>query len=186
MRFGQAVAVALVLLCLLGLSPSPARAQTFAVSPARVHIDGLRPGARASFELKVHNGHDGPRTFSLATCTPWDLKEGRCELPDAGWVEFSPVTLAVPAGDSGEVTVTVSVPRDEQWAYGDWETWLGVTPEDRDFLVVNCYVRLLISTRNSPSTSANYPLIIVLALSATVAVSGWRLCAALKGHRYRN
>ncbi|MFW6150256.1 MAG: hypothetical protein ACOC6A_01850, partial [Chloroflexota bacterium] len=77
MTLVRAVAVGLVFLYLLGLSASPARAQTFAVSPARVHIDGLHPGADASFELKVHNRHEDRRTFSIATCTPWNLREGR-------------------------------------------------------------------------------------------------------------
>lgn len=157
------------------MPPSPARAQTFAVSPSKVHIDGLRPGTTASFELTVHNRHDGPRTFSLATCKPWDLTEGCCELPDSARVDFSPARLAIPAGGSDEVAVTVSIPRGEQWAHGDWETWLGITPAERGFLVVNCYVRLLVSTRGSPPTSVNYPLIIVLVLSIAVIVSGWRL-----------
>jgi hypothetical protein len=172
-----------VLLCLLGVPSSPTHAQTFAISPAKVHIDGLYPGARASFELTIHNRHDSPRAFSLAARTPWDPREGRSELPNASWVDFAPARVQVPANDSSEVTVTVSVPGDEQWKHGDWETWLGVTPADADFLVVNCYVRLLISTRESPPASVNYPLIIVLALAAAVALSGWRLSTSLKRHK---
>lgn len=185
MTFGRAVALGLVLLYLLGVPSPPAHAQTFAVSPARVHIDGLYPGARASFKLTIHNRHDRPRAFSLAARTPWDLREGRSELPNAGWVDFAPARVQVPANDSGEVTVSVSVPEDEQWTHGDWETWLGVTPADGDFLVVNCYVRLLISTRESTPRHTNYPLIIVLALTAAVVLSGWRLSTSLKRHKPR-
>ncbi|MFW6150114.1 MAG: hypothetical protein ACOC6A_01120, partial [Chloroflexota bacterium] len=112
MTFGRAAALVVVLLC-VGAPFSGAHAQSFAVSPAKVHIDGLHPGACASFKLTIHNQHDSPRAFSLAARTPWDLREGRSELPDAGWVDFSPARVQVPANDSSEVTVTVSVPGDE-------------------------------------------------------------------------
>lgn len=146
-------------------SPSVAKAQSFGVSPAEVTIDGLLPGEEAEFELTIYNHYDAAHTFVLSTSHPWERKPGRADLPDDRWIDFSPQQIEVAANSQGTVRVTVAIPSNEKWADRDWEVWLGVTPEEKEFLVVNCYVRLLVSTGAQPQAGPNMGLIVAVAIA---------------------
>lgn len=50
------------------------------------------------------------------------------------------------ANSKAKAKVTVAIPSRQKWAGEDWEVWLSVTPADKEFLTVNYYVRLLVST----------------------------------------
>jgi len=120
----------------------------FSVSPAEVHIDNLPPGEAAEFELTIHNKDEIAHNFTIAAFQPpeEERREGRVEFPDDSWISFSSQEIEVAANSEANVTVTVAILREQQWAGGDWETWLGVTAESSDLLAVKLYVRLLVST----------------------------------------
>ncbi len=140
--------------------PSTAQAQRFGVSPAEVRIDGLLPGEKAEFELTIHNHYDAAHTFALSTSHPWERRPGRADFPDDSWISFSPQQIEVAADSQATVRVTVAIPSNQKWADRDWEVWLGVTPEEKEFLVVNCYVRLLVSTSKEAQAGPNTGLIV--------------------------
>jgi hypothetical protein len=120
----------------------------FGVSPAEVHIDNLAPGEATEFELTIHNKEETAHNFTIATFQPpeEERREGRTEFPDDSWISFSSTEIEVAAKSEASVTVTMSIPREQKWAGGDWEIWLGVAAESRDLLAVRLYVRLLVST----------------------------------------
>jgi len=166
----------IALLFAIASLPSIAQAQSFGVSPAEVRIGGLLPGEEAVFELTIHNHYDAAHTFVLSTSHPWERRPGRADFPDDSWISFSPQEIEVAANSQGTVKVTVAIPSKQKWADRDWEVWLGVTPEEKEFLVVNCYVRLLVSTGKEAQAGPNTGLIVgivigVLLLSYVVYYS---------------
>jgi hypothetical protein len=132
------------------LLPSFTLAQdvNFSVAPAEVHMDSLPPGEAAEFELTIHNKDEIAHNFTIATFQPQEeeRREGRAEFPDDNWISFASPEIEVPANSEANVTVSVAIPREQKWAGGDWEIWLGVAAESSDLLAVRLYARLLVST----------------------------------------
>ena len=144
------------------LLPSSALAQSFSVSPAEVSIDGLSPGGEAEFNLTIHNKDDASHTFTLTTYKPEESqrRQGRAEFPDDSWVSFSPQELEVAANSDAKVKVMVAIPANQKWAGKDWEIWLGVKPKTSDLLVVNYYIRLLVSTSKEIEAGPNIAVVV--------------------------
>lgn len=158
----------IALLFAIASLPSTTQAQSFGVSPAEVSIDGLLPGEKAEFKLTIHNHYDAAHTFALSTSHPWERRPGRADFPDDSWISFSPQEIEVAANSQATVRVTVAIPSNQKWGDRDWEVWLGVTPKEKEFLVVNCYVRLLVTTSKEAQPGPNTGLIIVIVLGMLV------------------
>ena len=148
------------------LFPFPVQAQNFSVSPAEVKIDNLSPGEIAQFNLTIRNKEDVNHVFMLATYKPEESqrREGRAEFPNESWISFSPQRVEVGANSEAKVEVTVAIPANQKWAGRDWEIWLEVAPEEREFLVVNYYIRLLVSTGGEVKAGTSVGLVIGIAV----------------------
>ena len=151
----------LVIVLLALLSPSTALAWRFSVSPAEVKIDNLPPGEEVEFNLIVHNKGNAGHAFSLATYNPEESerRQGRAEFPDSSWVSF-PRQVKVQANSEAEAKVKVAIPPEQKWENKDWEIWLRVAPEEKELLVVNYYIRLLVSTGSEAGGGPNIPLVV--------------------------
>lgn len=147
--------------------PSTALAWSFSVSPVEVEIDNLPPGEEAEFNLTIHNKDDVSHTFVLTTHNPEESerREGRAEFPDRSWVSF-PQQVKVQANAEAELRVKVTLPSRQKWAGKNWEIWLAVAPEEKEFLVVNYYIRLLVSTSEEVKSGPNVGLIVGIAVGA--------------------
>jgi hypothetical protein len=146
---------------------STAQAQHIGVSPAEVTVDDLSPGDKAEFVLSIRNKDGAAHTFELSTFRPQESerREGRAEFPDDSWISFSPQRVEVEGNSNTEVEVSVAIPSDNRWAGKDWEIWLKVAPEDREFLTVNYYVRLLVSTGEGLEAGPNPGLIVAIVIA---------------------
>ena len=129
----------------------------FSVSPAEVHMDDLSPGEAAEFELTIHNKDELAHNFTITAfqLSEDERREGRTEFPDDSWISFSSQEIEVSANSEANLTVTVAIPREQNWADKDRETWLGVAAESSDLLAVNLYVRLLVSTSDEVEARFN-------------------------------
>jgi len=138
-----------------------------------VHIDNLPPGEAAEFELTIRNKEELARNFTIATFQPpeEERRKGRTEFPDDSWISFSSQRIEVPANSEANVTVMAAIPREQKWAGGDWEIWLGVAAESRDLLAVRLYVRLLVST--SAAMEARFNAGLVAGVVVAVALLGY-------------
>ena len=156
------VYLAAFLLIVVILFPFPAQAQNFSVSPVEVEIDNLSPGGEAQFNLTIRNKEDVNHVFALTTYNPGESerREGRAEFPDDSWISFSSRKVSVEANSEAKAKVTVAIPANQKWAGKDWEIWLRVCPEEREFLVVNYYIRLLVSTGGEVETGTNVGVVI--------------------------
>jgi hypothetical protein len=151
-----------VLLIAVVLFPAMVQAQSFSVSPVEVEIDNLSPGEVTQFDLAIHNKEDVNHVFALTTYNPGEpeRREGRAEFPDNSWISFSPQSVEVGANSEASAEVTITVPPNQKWAGKDWEIWLRVAPEEREFLVVNYYIRLLVSTGEEVEAGTNVGLVV--------------------------
>ncbi len=154
------------LLLVTFLPPPTAQAQSFSVSPSEVSIAGLLPGGEAEFDVTIYNKDDASYTFMLSTYNPkeWERRGGRAEFPDDSWVSFSPQEIKVAASSDATVKVRVTIPSGQKWANKYWEVWLRVAPEEKELLVVNYYVRLLVSTGGEGKSGLNIALIAGIAI----------------------
>jgi hypothetical protein len=154
--------LAAVLLIAVVLFPAIVQAQSFSVSPVEVEIDNLAPGEVTQFNLTIHNKEDVNYVFTLTTYNPGESerREGRAEFPDNSWISFSPQSVEVGASSEARTEVTVTVPPNQRWTGKDWEIWLRVAPEEREFLVVNYYIRLLVSTGEEVEAGTNVGLVV--------------------------
>ena len=136
-----------VVALVVSLLPSPVLAWSFSVSPPEVEIDNLSPGQVAEFNLTIHNKDNISHTFMLTTHNPEESERRpeRAEFPNSTWLSF-PHQVEVQANSEAKAKVKVAIPPQQEWADKDWEVWLSITPEDKDFLVVNYYIRILVST----------------------------------------
>jgi hypothetical protein len=145
--------VGLITALLIILLPSLATAQDidFSVIPAVIRINSLPPGEVTAFDLTIHNKDNTPHIFIFTTFQPpqQERREGRAELPDTRWISFSSPEIEVAANFAANVTVTVAIPRQQEWASQNWEVWLGVNAESSDLLGVELYARLLVSTASA-------------------------------------
>lgn len=127
-----------------------------------MEIDNLSPGEVTQFNLTIYNKEDVNHVFALTTYSPGESerREGRAEFPDDSWISFSPQSVQVGANSEARTEVTVTVPPNQKWAGKDWEIWLRVAPEEREFLVVNYYIRLLVSTGEEVEAGTSVGLVI--------------------------
>jgi hypothetical protein len=156
--------------------PSFALAQDlrFSVFPAEIKIDNLPPGETTAFNVTIHNKDEVAHNFTFTTFQPPPDKRrtGRAEFPDDSWISFSPQRIEVPPGSLANVTVTVAVPRAQEWTSQDWEIWLAVASESTHLLAVNLWVRLLVSTGASLAGRFNAALAAGIIAGAVLSAYG--------------
>ncbi|MFO7995760.1 MAG: hypothetical protein R6U93_01210 [Dehalococcoidia bacterium] len=169
MKFALFLAVLPVILL-----PSSALADTasqyITVAPVEVNIDNLSPGEAAEFELTIHNQEERAHVFILTPFQPpeQERRQGRDEFPHDSWISFSSQVIGVAPNSEATVMVTVAVPPAQEWAGKDWEIWLGVAAESSDVLVVQLYVRLLVSTSAAAEAESDAGLVVGIAAAAVV------------------
>jgi len=165
------VYLAVFLLIVIILFPFPAQAQNFSVSPMEIKIDNLSPGGEAQFNLTIRNKEDVNHVFALTTHNPEESerREGRAKFPDDSWISFSSRKVSVEANSEAKTKVTVAIPANQKWAGKDWEIWLRVCPEEREFLVVNYYIRLLVSTGGEVEAGTNVGVVIGILVGILLA-----------------
>jgi len=158
--------------------PSSALAWSYSVSPAVKEINNVSPGGEAEFNLIIHNKDNASHTFMLTTYSPEESerRSGKAEFPDGSWISFSPQELQVAANSKAEAEVTVVIPPEQEWVDKDWEIWLSIMPADSDLLVVNYYVRLMVSTGGGVENGSNVGLIVgaVAGIIVIVGLVTWK------------
>jgi hypothetical protein len=155
--------------CLVGLGvallaiflPSSALGWSFALSPPEIEIDNLPPGEEAEFNFTIYNKDNVNHVFMLTSynAEESELRQGKTKLPDNKWVSF-PTQVEVQADSKVEVPVKVAIPPEQKWTDKHWEIWLRVAPEEKELLVVNYYIRLLVSTSTEVQAVPNIGLIV--------------------------
>lgn len=97
------------------------------ISPGKVIIGNFYPGARAEYELSVHNGKDKIARFEVKYRTPdhvgADYVKAPMEAQD--WVIIADATPVIMPKDTKEILVVLDMPL-EVSAPPKWEFWISV------------------------------------------------------------
>jgi hypothetical protein len=103
------------------------------ITPGKVNIDGLYPGAQGEYTIRIHNPRDMETVFSIYNREADIVTEGYSKLPQefTKWVNIVPSTLVIPARSTGEVLVTVKIGLRDKASNKKYETWIGVMDESQ-------------------------------------------------------
>ncbi|HUW46102.1 MAG TPA: hypothetical protein VMW50_09965 [Dehalococcoidia bacterium] len=98
------------------------------ISPAKVQVGNFYPGARAEWELSVHNGNDATAEFAVVYREP-SYTAGGYAGPPAGakeWVivaDSSPVLMPY---ETRDILIALDVPVTAVITADKWEFWISV------------------------------------------------------------
>ena len=95
------------------------------ISPAKVEVGNYFPGARAEYQISVHNGNDEPAEFSVSYRVSTNITEGYEPAPAGaeGWVTIEDPAPVLAAKATREVLIVLEMPEDAQ-APPKWEFWI--------------------------------------------------------------
>jgi hypothetical protein len=94
------------------------------ISPSKVEISNFHPGARAEYQMNIHNGNDKTATFSVTYRQASDPATGYVTAPDEvqDWVIIADPTPVLAAKETRQVLVAVEMPEDAtappKWEFG--------------------------------------------------------------------
>lgn len=120
------------------------------ISPGKVNIDNLQPGASAEYPLTIHNGRDVETSFTVTVRAPDNVAEGYERLPEEyySWITLSDPNPVIAPKQSVDVMVVVAMPEEAVYPDKDAEFWVGVIEEGQAGMIrTELASRWLISTR---------------------------------------
>lgn len=96
------------------------------ISPAKVEVGNFYPGARAEWELQVHNGNSEAATFAVTYKYPDNVGEGYVKpTPEVqDWVIVTDASPVVAARSTKSILVAVVMPKNAKVPGGKWEFWI--------------------------------------------------------------
>lgn len=97
------------------------------ISPGKVNVGNFYPGARAEWDLLVHNGKDSVATFKVKYREPnyVDRDYTRAPAEARDWVIIVDATPAIMPRETKEILIALDMP-EEAMAPPKWEFWISV------------------------------------------------------------
>lgn len=98
------------------------------ISPAKVHIGNFYSGARAEWNLSVHNGNDAVATFEVKYRTPDYVSGGYTEPPaeTRNWVIIADSSPVLMPYETRDILIALDVPVAAVITADKWEFWISV------------------------------------------------------------
>ena len=120
------------------------------ISPGKVTIGNLYPGARAEYPITIHNGGDAEASFAVAVREPDYVADGYEPLPEEyhGWITISDSNPVIGPKQSLDVMITVTLPSDISYPGKNVEVWVSVMEQGQEGMIrTELASRWLISTK---------------------------------------
>ena len=120
------------------------------VSPGKVSVENLYPGATAEYPITVHNGGDETAEFAIVVRQPDQATEDYEPLPEEylSWVVIEQPDLVLEPKETADVLVTITMPETATYADRRAEFWISVIDQSQGSMVrTELAVRWLITTR---------------------------------------
>ncbi|MCJ7805209.1 hypothetical protein MUP46_01015 [Patescibacteria group bacterium] len=98
------------------------------LSPGKVNISNYYPGARAEYNITVHNGNSLPAKFAVTYREPSYVAPGY-EKPPVGaqdWVIVADPTPVLAPRETRDILVVLEMPKDVTNYPMKWEFWISV------------------------------------------------------------
>lgn len=95
------------------------------VSPAEVKIGNFYPGARAEWNIRIHNGNDAKTKFFVSYMVSNTTREGYALAPPEAkdWIIIEDSTPVLAPKETREILVVLSIPKDTVVLDKQWEFW---------------------------------------------------------------
>jgi len=110
------------------LEPPPELYDKTWISPGKVEVGNFYPGARAEYQVTIHNGNDEACSFEVKYRHPDNVGEEYAmptsEVQD--WVIIADPTPVLEAFETREVLIAVVMPEDAESPAPKWEFWIAV------------------------------------------------------------
>ena len=120
------------------------------ISPGKVQVGNFYPGARAEWNLLVHNGKDTAATFLITYRYPDQVGDGyvkpTSEVRD--WVIIADSTPILAPKETREILIALEMPKDAVAPGKLWEFWISVKDTTQTgFVVTELCSRWLVQQR---------------------------------------
>jgi hypothetical protein len=98
------------------------------ISPAKVEMGNLTPGATGEFELEVHNGRDEKTLFIIGVREPDYVAAGFERLPPEyyNWIKIAETNPELGPKESRFVMVSLTMPPGAKYSKKSAEIWISV------------------------------------------------------------
>lgn len=98
------------------------------ISPAKVQIGNFYPGARAEWDLTVHNGDNTTAEFAVAYRTPDYVATGYSMPPAeaSSWIIIADSSPVLMPYETRDILIALDVPVTAVIAANKWEFWISV------------------------------------------------------------
>ena len=120
------------------------------ISPGKVEVGNLYPGATAEYPLTVHNGGEVATEFSLCVRQPDNTTVGYDPFPKIyfDWVVIDKPLLDLDAKQTADVLIIIKMPEDADYSGKQVEFWISVIDQGQSGMVrTELACRWLVSTK---------------------------------------
>jgi hypothetical protein len=108
------------------------------ISPAKVNISNLYAGARAEWEITLHNGNDYKTRFKVVYRIPDDAAKGynKATVDEEQWVTVSDPMPVLEPRETRKILVVIDVPLRAKVINKNWEFWISVMDDQQQGQVI--------------------------------------------------
>lgn len=98
------------------------------ISPGKVQIGNFYPGARAEWDITIHNGEDTTTEFSVSYRVPDYVAEGYEKAPDEvqDWVIIADPTPILAPKETRDILIVAELPEEVKDLPPKWEFWISI------------------------------------------------------------
>jgi hypothetical protein len=119
------------------------------ITPGKVFVDGLFPGGRAEYFIRIHNGKDKDSFYAITSRSAGHFEEGYNKSVPLSWITIVNNNPHVKAGETVEIPVYLEMPLSYELSYKEkMEIIIGVVDLGQEGNVkVELCSKWLITTR---------------------------------------
>lgn len=120
------------------------------ISPGLVQVGNYYPGARAEWDLRLHNGEDTIVEYLISYREPGSTKTGY-DMPPLGtedWIIIADPTPILAPKETREILVTLAIPKDAGINSQKWEFWVSVIKIGQGMVQTELCSRWLVNMRS--------------------------------------
>lgn len=116
------------------------------ISPGKVVIGNFHPGARAEWDITIHNGELEERSFEVMYRAPDRIKEGYWPPPEVAqdWVIIADPAPILASRETRDILIVLEMPVEAgdvdiesvDWVPPKWEFWISIRDVSQTGMVV--------------------------------------------------
>jgi hypothetical protein len=122
------------------------------ISPGKVMVSNFYPGARAEYDINVHNGNDVATRFQVICRVPDHTGEGYVKATTEmvqDWVIIADMTPLLAPRETRDILVILTMPASAEAPAKKWEMWISVIDMSQtEFVRTELCLRWLVTMRD--------------------------------------